>query len=117
VWRDSASPATSTVPDVGAINAASIRSVVVFPAPFGPSSAKISPAASSNETSSTATRSPKRRVRWDAVSMRADEGATKTSRHNDHKAKNIFGILVFFVAETVLWPSQLSADRIRSSRA
>ena len=32
-----------TVPDEGTIRPASIRRVVVLPAPFGPSSAKISP--------------------------------------------------------------------------
>ena len=37
------SPAIRTLPLVGGINAASIRMVVVFPAPFGPSNAKISP--------------------------------------------------------------------------
>src|SRR6186997_1906362 len=57
-----------TVPDEGTISPASIRRVVVLPAPFGPSKAKISPAASSNERSSTATRLSNRRVRWDAVS-------------------------------------------------
>ena len=38
-------PSIATMPLVGAINPASIRMVVVFPAPFGPSSATISPAA------------------------------------------------------------------------
>ena len=65
----SVSPPMLMVPPLGRISPASIRSVVVLPAPFGPSRAKISPGASSKETSSTATRSPKRRVRCDAVSI------------------------------------------------
>ena len=35
-----------------------MRSVVVLPAPFGPTSAKISPARTSNDTCSTAMRGP-----------------------------------------------------------
>ena len=65
--RESSQPSTVTRPDEGSISPASIRSVVVLPAPFGPSSAKISPGTRSNETSSTATRVPNRRVRWWAV--------------------------------------------------
>src|SRR5262249_61071612 len=50
------------VPADGAIKPPSILRVVVFPAPLGPSRPKTSPPATSKETSSTATRSPKRRV-------------------------------------------------------
>src|SRR5262252_6766210 len=53
-------------PLVGAINPASIRSVVVLPAPFGPSSATISDRPTSKLTSLTAVRGPNRRVRCDA---------------------------------------------------
>ena len=38
----------------------SVRTVVVFPAPLGPRKPKTSPRATSNETSSNASRSPKR---------------------------------------------------------
>src|SRR6478736_5749950 len=41
---------------------------VVLPAPFGPISAVISPRRTSNETSSTAVRPPKRMVKWSIVS-------------------------------------------------
>jgi hypothetical protein len=45
-----------------------MRTVVVLPAPFGPRKPKTSPAATVNETSSTAIRSPKRLVRCSTVS-------------------------------------------------
>ena len=48
---------------------------VVFPAPFGPMRAKISPFLTSNVTSSTATSPPKRFVTW---SMRRMGGAVST---------------------------------------
>src|SRR5580765_948340 len=70
-----------TLPPEGSISPVSIRSVVVLPAPFGPSSAKISPGASSNETSSTATRASKRRVRCDATNV--DIETTKTLVNHD----------------------------------
>ena len=63
VARPSTTPSTVTDPLVGAISPASIRIVVVLPAPLGPSSATISPRATSKLTSSTAMREPKRRVR------------------------------------------------------
>src|SRR5208282_2442234 len=56
-------PITDAVPDVGSSMVASIESVVVFPAPFGPKSPKISPRSISKLIWSTATSSPKRRVR------------------------------------------------------
>src|SRR5262245_66639686 len=66
-------------PLVGAIKPASIRSVVVLPAPFGPSSATISDRPTSKLTSLTAVRAPNRRVRWDAEITRA-EGAGRAGR-------------------------------------
>ena len=74
--RDIGSPSTRTSPEEGSINPASMRRVVVLPAPFGPSSAKISPGTRSKETSSTASRASKRRVRCDATNVATM--ATKT---------------------------------------
>ena len=51
-------PATVASPDVGASSPASRRTVVVLPAPFGPSSARIVPAGTVSDTSSTATTLP-----------------------------------------------------------
>ena len=51
-------PRTSTSPSLGRSSVARIRTRVVLPAPFGPRTARVAPAASSNETSSRATRSP-----------------------------------------------------------
>ena len=47
-------PATQAVPDVGGKRVVSIRSVVDFPAPFGPRKATSSPAATSMSTPFTA---------------------------------------------------------------
>ena len=55
-------PATVAVPEVGAISVPSVRTVVVFPAPFGPRKPKTSPWATSKETSEKAVRWPKRLV-------------------------------------------------------
>src|SRR5687767_1260835 len=81
---DIGSPSRCTAPEVGAISPASMRSAVVLPAPLGPSSAKISPGFSSNETSSTAVRSPKRRVRCEAVSKLWTE--LEATRRNEQAA-------------------------------
>src|SRR4051812_19749415 len=56
-------PETRAAPVVGLSRPASTRSNVVFPAPFGPNTARHSPAASENETPATARRAPKVRVR------------------------------------------------------
>src|SRR5882757_2019277 len=55
-------PATSARPALGARRVASTRTVVVLPAPLGPRNPKISPASTSKERSSKATREPKRFV-------------------------------------------------------
>src|SRR3972149_5415043 len=57
-------PPTCAVPEVGASNPHSMRIVVDLPAPLLPRKPKISPRATSNDTSSTARNGPKRRVRW-----------------------------------------------------
>src|SRR5579864_4844413 len=63
VARVITTPPIVTVPADGAMSPASMRSVVVLPAPFGPSRATISEPPTSNDTSSTATREPNRRVK------------------------------------------------------
>src|SRR6476620_809469 len=52
-------PSISTLPLVGVSSVVNILIVVVFPAPFGPRNANISPASTANETSRTAVISPK----------------------------------------------------------
>src|SRR5438094_4706116 len=61
--RVTSTPPTVAWPDVGARRPQSIRIVVDFPAPLLPRKPKISPSRTSNETSLTATKPPKRRVR------------------------------------------------------
>ena len=56
----SGSPQTVADPELGARSVASVRTVVVLPAPLGPRNPKISPRSISNDTSSKATRSPNR---------------------------------------------------------
>src|SRR5688572_27341487 len=51
-------PLTRTVPAVGRERPAMMRMVVVLPAPFGPRKPKISPAAASRVSRSTAVKSP-----------------------------------------------------------
>src|SRR6188768_3135147 len=56
-------PATVALPDVGTSSPHRMRIVVDLPAPFGPRNPKISPCDTSSDTSSTATKVPKRLVR------------------------------------------------------
>ena len=56
--RGSSLPSTEMLPAVGRSSVAQIRSSVDFPAPLGPSTASVSPAATSTSTSRSAQRSP-----------------------------------------------------------
>src|SRR5258707_15491362 len=70
LWRISSdcvatsNPPTVARPEVGASNPHRMRMVVDFPAPLGPRKPKTSPCATSSETLSTATKSPKRLTRF-----------------------------------------------------
>src|SRR5690242_9446005 len=55
-------PEMRALPDVGLSRPANTRSSVVFPAPFGPNSARHSPAPSEKVTPATANRDPNARV-------------------------------------------------------
>src|SRR5436190_1937765 len=57
-WVVGSSPSSSSAPLVGCRSVVSILMVVVFPAPFGPRKAKISPGCTSKETSFTAVTFP-----------------------------------------------------------
>src|SRR4029453_8614368 len=59
----SGTPATVAEPEVGAMRVPSVRTVVVFPAPFGPRNPNTSPRPPSKEASWNATRSAKRLLR------------------------------------------------------
>ena len=56
-------PATVAEPEVGARSVPRVRTVVVFPAPFGPRNPNTSPRATLNDTSATAVRPPNFLVR------------------------------------------------------
>src|SRR6266576_326605 len=59
-WRRRSAPATVASPAVGVISVASIRSVVVLPAPLGPRKPKISPIPTRRSTPCTASTTPPR---------------------------------------------------------
>ncbi len=61
-------PATVAAPDVGASSVPSVLTVVVLPAPLGPRKPKTSPEPTWKDTSSKATRLPKRLVRCSTTS-------------------------------------------------
>src|SRR5688572_4389613 len=61
--RKTSQPATRASPEVGASSPVSILMVVVLPAPFGPRKPNTSPRRTAKLTWSTATKSPKVRVR------------------------------------------------------
>jgi hypothetical protein len=60
-WRTMSKPTTLPDPPDGVRMPHSMRIVVDLPAPFGPSTPKMRPRATRNETSRTATSEPKRR--------------------------------------------------------
>src|SRR5438094_4483897 len=66
--RVESTPSTVARPLDGRTMLTSVRTVVVFPAPLGPSSAKIVPAATSSVRPQTASVRPYRHVRLDVVS-------------------------------------------------
>src|SRR4029079_11811430 len=77
-------PATVAVPALGASSVPSVRTSVVFPAPFGPRNPKTSPRPTSNETSAKAVRSPNRFERLSTVmagppTSLANDGNTRSS--------------------------------------
>src|SRR5216684_5963852 len=74
--RARSNPNTRTRPLSGRASPTSIRIVVVLPAPLGPRKPKTSPAASSKETSETASRRPKRLTRCSATRTGSDIGKT-----------------------------------------
>ena len=57
-WLDTSRPNTSTMPGPAGSSVVISRIVVVLPAPFGPSSPKISPSSTSRSIPSTATAPP-----------------------------------------------------------
>src|SRR4051812_26401592 len=65
-----------TDPALGSSRPATIRSVVVFPQPEGPSKAKNDPSATARLRSSTATKSPKRLVTRSSRRSRPPPSAT-----------------------------------------
>ena len=72
-------PSTASVPNEGRIEVATIRSRVVLPAPFGPSSAIVRPISTLIETPASAALRPKRRARSlvaTAGGVPANRGAT-----------------------------------------
>ena len=69
-WRTSlaartmSKPLTRAVPEVGGTSVVNMRMSVDLPAPFGPSSPNTSPCSTEKFSASTATKSPKRLVKF-----------------------------------------------------
>src|SRR4051794_21650907 len=75
--RVTSRPAIRTAPVVSGSRPATIRSVVLFPQPEGPTSTTNSPGATSRLTSSTATTPPGNSLRTPSRTMPASGGATE----------------------------------------
>src|SRR5258705_8013475 len=73
-WGATSKPATNAWPSVGGISVVSILTIVVLPAPLGPSSPKTSPRRTSKLTLSTAVNPPKRLVS-SLVCIASDSGS------------------------------------------
>src|SRR5262245_13431068 len=88
--RETSQPRTSTWPASAAVSPAITRSVVVLPAPFGPSSAWNSPRGISRSSPSTAVNSPKRftspRMRSAASTSGQDGGRHEREGGDDREA-------------------------------
>src|SRR5579863_4940940 len=80
-YRATSKPATNARPSLGGSRVVSIRTIVVLPAPLGPSSPKTSPRRTSKLTWSTAVKAPKRLVR-SLVCIAGDSGSI-VSRKRD----------------------------------
>src|SRR5713226_8111162 len=81
--RATSKPATYACPSVGAISVVSILTIVVLPAPLGPSSPKTSPRRTSKLTLSTAVKVPKRLVR--SLVCIASESGSIVARKSDFR--------------------------------
>src|SRR5260221_5690355 len=82
-WRATSNPETNACPPLGVISVVSIRTIVVLPAPLGPSSPKTSPRRTSKLTLSTAVNAPKRLVR--SLVCIAGESGSIIARKSDFR--------------------------------
>src|SRR5215471_2353965 len=83
--RPTSMPSTIAEPLVGASSPHSIRIVVDLPAPLLPRKPKISPRRTSNDTLSTATNAPKRRVRpRTSIAVSLTNGALQAGLRQPH---------------------------------
>src|SRR5579862_5443147 len=97
-------PSSSIVPLVGLSSVVSILIVVVFPAPFGPRKAKISPCCTSKEMPFTAVKSPKVFTRFSARIIDTVLYIPNTERFS-------------FIMSTELRPNPREFDRNSTSRS
>src|SRR5260370_38408469 len=82
-YRATSKPATNAWPPLGVMSVVSIRTIVVFPAPLGPSSPKTSPRRTSKLTLSTAVNAPKHLVR--SLVCIAGESGSIVARKSDFR--------------------------------
>jgi hypothetical protein len=87
-------PATIAVPEVGAMRVPKARTVVVLPAPLGPRKPKTSPYPTVNDTSSNATRAPKRLVKCSTTRACPPDGSVLVnSRYLSSRAQEAASLL------------------------
>ncbi len=88
--RTTSWPQTIAVPLVGADRVASIRTIVVLPAPLGPSRDVTVPASTRRSMWSTATRSPKRLVSPSVMTVSSGGVIAVSFSYSKHTATEIF---------------------------
>src|SRR5690349_6534944 len=81
-------PPNRTLPSLGRTKPASAANVVVLPAPFGPSSAVISPASAANVTDRTAWIPPNRTERLLTSSTAQPQPGDATGEHRDDEQQH-----------------------------
>src|SRR4051794_36180516 len=91
-------PTTVPEPPLGSKMPHSMRMVVDLPAPFGPSTPKISPRRTCNDTSFTATSEPKRRDS-ERVSMMISGSLTSLASRQLHEGRHARAQLLFRVID------------------
>ncbi len=101
------SPRMRTVPRSGRASPTSMRIVVVFPAPLGPRNPKTSPARTSKETSETASRRPKRFVRFWAESTTSAGSGIRGAPHAIERIIRFLMAVRFSASRVWLWTAPL----------
>src|SRR4249920_2522521 len=98
-WLLMSKPTTVPEPPLGSRMPHSMRMVVDLPAPFGPSTPKISPRLTCSDTSRTATSDPNLRDS-ERVSMMTSGSVTLLAPRETHEGRDAGAQLLFRVVDT-----------------